>query len=325
LVGLLAAACGTARTTEAPPYPRDTELRLNQIQAVGTQNSYHLRPAGQSVVPQWDYAHEPLDRQLELGVRQLELDVHYGDDGRFRVFNVPAGDDRTTCELLRDCLSAVREWSVGHPFHHPVVVLIQPEDTYDELKIDGHLDALDAEVRAVVPRDRLITPDDVRGPHPTLSAAVRSGGWPTLEDSRGRLLFVLADEGRHRTEYSRRGTSLAGRAMFVYGQDGPIDAIRNVPDPIRGEAEIRRLVRDGYLVRTEADEDGVEARVGDTTRVQAALRSGAQLISTDFPTPAGTTNYLVAIPTGEPSRCNPVVAGARCTPLDIENPRFLTR
>jgi hypothetical protein len=325
-VGFIAAACATPHTSEVAPYPRDGELRINQLQAVGTQNSYHLRPPGESVVPQWDYAHLPLAQQLDEGVRQLELDVHYGADGRFRVFHVPAGDENTTCAFLHDCLSAVRLWSAGHPFHQPIVVLVQPEDEFDAIKIDGHYDALDAEVRAVVPRDRLITPDDVRAGRATLTAAVRGGGWPTLSESRGRLLFVLADEGRHRAAYSNGGTSLDGRVMFVYGQDGsPLNAIRNVPDPIRGEAEIRRLVQEGYLVRTEADEDGFEARVGDTTRVQAALRSGAQLISTNYPTPAAVTNYLVAIPMGEPSRCNPVAAGARCTPLDIENPRFLTR
>ena len=319
------AAC-SARTAEVKPYPRDNELRINQLQALGTQNSYHLRPPGQAVIPKWDYAYPPLDRQLDAGVRELELDVHYATDGRFHVFNMPRGDENTTCAFLRDCLSAVRDWSVQHPFHHPVVVLIQPADELDTLKIDGHYDQLDAELRAVVPLERIITPDDVRAGYRTLTDAVHAGAWPTLSISRGRMLFVLADEGRHRAAYSRGGTSLAGRVMFVYGEDGgPLNAIRNVPDPVNGEAEIRRLVGEGHLVRTQADQDGLEARIGDTTRVQAALRSGAQLISTNYPTPAELTNYLVAIPTGVPSRCNPASAPRRCTPLDIENPRFLSR
>jgi hypothetical protein len=318
----------TAEVTSSPrdkSYPRDNELRINQLQALGTQKSYHLRPPGQAVVPKWDYAYPPLARQLDEGVRQLELDVHYGADGRFHVFNLPKGDENTTCALLLDCLSRVRDWSVQHPFHHPVVVLIQPADDLDALKIDGHYDELDGELRAAVPPDRIITPDEVRAGHRTLTDAVRAGAWPTLSASRGRMLFVLADEGRHRANYSRDGTSLAGRVMFVYGQDGgTLNAIRNVPDPVKGEAEIRRLVGEGYLVRTEADQDGLEARIGDTTRVQAALRSGAQLISTNYPTPAELTNYLVAIPTGTPSRCNPASAPRGCTPLDIENPRFLS-
>jgi hypothetical protein len=324
VIAVIPAGC-SARTAEVTPYPRDNQLRINQLQAVATQNSYHLRPSGQAVVPKWDYAYPPLNRQLDEGVRALELDVHYATDGSFHVFNVARGDENSTCARLRDCMSAVRDWSAQHPFHHPVVVLIQPADELDALKVDGHYDELDAELRAVVPRDRIIAPDDVRAGHRTLTDAVRAGAWPTLSESRGRILFVLADEGRHRAAYSRGGTSLAGRVMFVYGRDGgPLNAVRNVPDPVTGEAEIRRLVGEGYLVRTEADQDGLEARIGDTTRVQAALRSGAQLISTNYPTPAELTNYLVAIPTGAPSRCNPASAPRGCTPLDIENPRFLT-
>ena len=325
---LLVCGLGTGcvgRTSDSSAYPHDAELRINQLQALGTQNSYHLRPAGQAVVPQWDYAHLPIANQLDEGVRQLELDLHYGEDGRFRVFHMPTADDRTTCEFLRDCLGAVRDWSARHPLHQPIFVLIDPEDDNDPVKLDGRYDELDAELRAVMTRKELITPDHVRGAQPTLSDAVLGGAWPTLSEARGRVLFVLADEDRHRDAYSLGRTSLDGRAMFIYGDgEGPLNAIRNVPDPVASEAEIRLLVSAGFLVRTQADEDGVEARLGDTTRVQAALRSGAQIISTNYPTPAEITNYLVAIPTGVPSRCNPASAPLGCTSLDIENPQFLT-
>ena len=325
LASCLSAACA-GRISEPPSYPHDAQLRINQLQALGTQNSYHLRPASQPVVPQWDYAHFPIAMQLDGGVRQLELDLHYGEDGRFRVFHMPTADDKTTCEFLRDCLSAVRDWSARHPLHHPIFVLIDPEDDDDAVKIDGRYDELDAEIRAVMTRGALITPDRVRGAQPTLTDAVLGGAWPTLSEARGQVLFVLADEGRHRDSYSLGRTSLDGRVMFIYGDgNGPLNAIRNVPDPVASETEIRMLVDAGYLVRTQADEDGVEARTGDTTRVQAALRSGAQIISTNYPTPAEITNYLVAIPAGAPSRCNPASAPSGCTPLDIENPRFLVR
>jgi hypothetical protein len=320
------AACGGRGGDSASGfYPHDAELRINQLQAIGTQNSYHLRPSGQAVIPQWDYAHPPIAQQLDEGVRQIELDIHYGADGSFRVFHMPTADDRTTCAFLRDCLAELRLWSAGHPRHQPIFVLIDPEDDGDAVKLDGRYDELDAEIRAVMTRAELITPDRVRGTQPTLKDAVLAGAWPTLSEARGRVLFVLADEGRHRDAYSLGGTSLDGRAMFVYGDgDGPLSAIRNVPDPVASEAEIRLLVTAGYLVRTQADQDGVEARIGDTTRVQAALRSGAQIVSTNYPTPAAITNYLVAIPTGSPSRCNPASAPTGCTSLDIENPRFLT-
>jgi hypothetical protein len=63
-------------------------LRMNQIQMVGTHNSYHagLAPAEMAILqrqnPQaaesLDYKHPRLEAQLDAGVRQLELDV-YGD------------------------------------------------------------------------------------------------------------------------------------------------------------------------------------------------------------------------------------------------------
>jgi hypothetical protein len=324
LVAAVDASCGGRTEAPSSAYPHDGQLRINQLQAMGTQNSYHLRPSGQAVVPQWDYAHLPIDQQLDGGVRQIELDIHYGENGRFRVFHMPTADDRTTCEFLHDCLAVLRLWSAAHPLHQPIFVLIDPEDDRDTVKLDGRYDELDAEIRAVMTRGELITPDHVRGAQPTLRDAVLAGAWPTLSEARGRVMFILADEGRHRDAYSLGGSSLDGRAMFIYGEgDGPLNAIRNVPDPVGSEAEIRLLVSAGYLVRTQADQDGVEARIGDTTRVQAALRSGAQIISTNYPTPAAVTNYLVAIPTGAPSRCNPASAPAGCTSLDIENPEFL--
>jgi hypothetical protein len=62
------------------------EPRLNQIQVIGSHNSYHIAPApavyelvaaaGRRRAESLDYTHRPLSEQLtELGIRQLELDV----------------------------------------------------------------------------------------------------------------------------------------------------------------------------------------------------------------------------------------------------------
>ncbi|MBV2148956.1 phosphatidylinositol-specific phospholipase C1-like protein [Sphingobium sp. AS12] len=47
-------------------------------------------------------------------------------------------------------------------------------------------------------------------------------------------------------------------------------------------SEIRDAVRKGYLVSTRADIDTVDARQGTNDRRDAALASGAQIISTDY-------------------------------------------
>ena len=78
----------------------DKGLRLNQIQVVGTHNSYHLAPApeimkfigltGKSVADSIDYTHPPLDKQFgEYGIRQIELDVYADPDGG--LYSKPVG------------------------------------------------------------------------------------------------------------------------------------------------------------------------------------------------------------------------------------------
>ena len=93
-----------------------------------------------------------------------------------------------------------------------------------------------------------------------------------------------------------------------------------VNDPFDGW--IRDLVEAGYLVRTRADTDTEEARSGDTARRDAALASGAQFVSTDFPEPSlnpGFTDYFVEIPDGSPARCNPVRIVGGCRNDALEN------
>ena len=86
-------------------------------------------------------------------------------------------------------------------------------------------------------------------------------------------------------------------------------------------ARIRPLAEAGYIIRTRADEPGKEAHTGDTTRRDAAFRSGAHFVSTDYPevSPYGS-GYLARLP-GAPeaaARCNPVTAPAGCTDAWLE-------
>src|SRR5688572_15414910 len=105
-------------------YPRDAELRINQLQAKGTHNSYHVAPLpGSSVlseVPDWQYTRQPLDVQLtEQGVRAMELDTNYDSmTGGVNVLHVPTVDSGTTCPTFTDCLTTLLAWSDANPGHH---------------------------------------------------------------------------------------------------------------------------------------------------------------------------------------------------------------
>jgi hypothetical protein len=214
-------ACSGGGTKRAePPVP------LNAVQVRGTHNSY------QPPLP-------PLERQLDEGIRQLELDVWAQPDGRLAVFH-SAADRRSTCPTLDVCLAPVRSWLDAHPKAVPVYLIVEDKD--------GPPGAVDAAVQAALPGRLLVRPNEVA-----------NGRWPTLAATRGRVIPVLI------------GTETRTPAMFVYGS-----TITSRPDPIAQAAEIASLVRAGLVVRTQADGDNL---LLDPKRRDTAAVSGAQIVS----------------------------------------------
>ena len=302
-------------------YPLDDQLALQHLQAKATHNSYHV--AAESTFEQWDYSHAPLAEQLgEEGVRGIELDVYY-IEGRLVVEHVPHADALSVCPTLDRCLEEVRDWSDAHPAHHALVVQIEVKDG-TQPEIDLALAALEEQILAVWPLERIITPDEVRGDAPSLGAALAERGWPTLGETRGRVLFALDNRGEVRDRYLAGGGALEGRLAFIDSAPGDEYAgFAVLNEPIADAAAIAEALAANLLVRTRADADLVEPRAADTTRRDAALASGAQLVSTDVPVLTPDFDYRFDIPSGEPSRCNPVTAPAICTARAIEDPAFL--
>ncbi len=315
-----------ASTTRA-----DDALRLNEIQVLGSHNSYKLampadnfaalKARNPTVAESLEYAHLPLSEQLDLGLRKLELDVFYDPDGsrfpgrttlsgsRFPVLHVQNLDDRSSCPDLLTCLGEVAAWSSAHPTHVPIFISFNAKDDvidqpgflvplpFDE---DAWL-AMDAEIRAVL-GEGLVEPRSV----------IRDGRrvWPTVDDVRGGFVTILDEGGSKRATYAGRW---AERAMFATLPEGePGAAILIINDPVADFERIQRLVRSGYIVRTRADADTREARSNDTHRREKAFASGAQLVSTDYYLPASPfgTDYVVALPDG--MRCNPLLRPPSC-------------
>ena len=330
-LGLMLSGCSSTTGRRAEPFPRDKALRVNDIQVIGTHNSYHRRPP--RTLPLGDvadYQHPALDQQLDHeGVRSFELDAFNGPS--FPVAHTPVLDAATNCPTLAVCLSVVERWSVAHPTHVPIFVLIEPKtqtivfDAKDQPWDAAAIRRLDATVREVFrPRD-LLTPDMVRGRSRTLRDAVTTRGWPTLGATRGRVAVVLNTAGPERDLYLAGRPTLRGAPLFVTAEpDAPSAAVIKRDEP--RSAEIRRLVERGFIVRSRADDRGTEARANNFARADAAIKGGAQIVTTDFPVPdPHFGGYEVRLPGGEPARCDPVIAPPRCRSMDIENPKFLNR
>ena len=126
--------------------------------------------------------------------------------------------------------------------------------------------------------------------------------------------------GHYRTDYLAGHPSLHGRVLFTNAQPGDADAAfveHNDALAATNVAEIQDLVRKGYVVRTRADADTVQARSErhDNARRRARERRamgqhrlpGARVSPSMF-----GTDYVASIPDGHPARCNPVNTGPRC-------------
>ncbi len=325
LLAALAATCFGCSDPE--PFERDGPalddvLRVNQLQTKGTHNSYHIAPADPGLGA-WLYTHVPLDEQLRSqGVRAVELDTQLNAaTGRFEVLHFPGLDEGTTCRSFAACLTALKTWSDQNPRHHVLFVQIEPKDAPPTPDPEPYFARLEQEVLDVWPRSRIVTPDDVRGGSATLREAVLDGGWPTLGATRGKMLLFVDNSREFRAAYTRQGRDLDGRLMFIDADvDAPYAGVLILNDPNEGVKEAALL---GFIVRTRADADRREALTADTSRRDAALGSGAHIVSTDFPAPVADIDYSVTIPGGTPSRCNPLVAPPGCQPLHIENPGLL--
>ena len=151
---LAAGAAGLALGPPAAP-----ELLLNQIQVIGSHNSYKqaidprlfgmLQKADSATMSRIDYEHQTLTEQLDRGLRALEIDVYADAKGGkyahpkglamapgqpaydaaglmqqpgFKVFHIQDLDYRSNAPTLRLALRELQQWSAAHPAHTPVFI-----------------------------------------------------------------------------------------------------------------------------------------------------------------------------------------------------------
>ncbi len=194
----------------------DRNLKLNDLVAVGTHNSYKtalpdavmalVRASAPDRADELDYRHRPLSEQLDAGARQIEIDVYYDplggrflhpaalraagvalDPARlaalaepgFKVMHVQDIDVLSTCVTLRACLGIVRRWSIDHPDHAPIMLMFNAKA--DASLVPGGVDALPFDAAAFDALDR-----EIRAVFPARALITPDDvqrGYPTLRDA----------------------------------------------------------------------------------------------------------------------------------------------
>ena len=328
------------------------DLPINQIQVIGSHNSYKqaINPALFNVIKSQDsaaansldYEHIPMPGQLDMGLRNLEIDVYadekggkyanprgfeqvkgqpaFDKDGEmnkpgFKVFHVPDLDFRSSALTFVIALQQLKKWSDANPNHTPVFITLEAKDesikrkgfTQPEVFTSKTFDELDAVIIQNLGKEHILSPDDVRGMYKTLEEAVLARNWPKLSQAKGKFLFVLDAKDRKRATYIQGHPSLKGRVLFANAEPGTPEAgfmIRNNPK----DEQIPELVKKGYLIRTRADSDTKQARKNDWSDFEAACKSGAQIITTDYYKKSThfKSDYAISFADGKYFRANPL-------------------
>jgi len=332
---------------------KNTDLRLNDIQIVGSHNSYKkaIDPELMQVLYKEDsnlaitleYEHLRITEQLDLGMRNLEIDIfHDPKGGRYsnplglqviensspfdaqkmnmpgmKVFHVQDIDFRSHYYLFSEALVEIKDWSDNHPDHIPIIITMNLKD--EVIDRPGFksplpfslaaLDSVDDEILSVMGWGKLIHPDLVKSSYPSLEEAILQIGWPLLNEVKGKLLFALDAGESMNSLYIDGYPSLAGRIMFINSKEGiPEAAFMILNNPFISFNKIQELVRKGYMVRTRSDANTFEARNNDYSRWFKSLESGAQVITTDYYVPSKLfdSEYAVGFGTDSIFRTNPV-------------------
>ena len=159
----------------------DANIKLNQIQLVGTAESYKLHPSSAMLglirmgsaedAKALDFAEPPITAQLNRGARSLEFDVandpkgglyahpagammamelvsdqfiHEMSPPGFKVIHILDIDFDSSCRTLVNCLQQVAAWSHAHPDHLPIVIGIRTNDDKTPMPGATHPQPFDA-------------------------------------------------------------------------------------------------------------------------------------------------------------------------------------
>jgi len=339
----------TSTTTTAAPDPADL-LRLNDIQVLGSHNSYHLRPipvvfaaigvVSKELAESIDYSHLPLTEQLDsYGIRQLELDVFADPDGglwssrqALPVINLPAEsgipeldlpgfkvlhtqdfDFETTCYSLVACLTEAKTWSDANPNHLPVMVLIEFKDeTVAEAAAGAGVDISVIQIPFTEPVPT--TPEILDDLDAEIRSVFPEDRLITPDDLRGdhaTLDDAVKADGWPLLSESR------GKFMFALDNGGAVRDMYRAPSPVLAGRVM-------FTSSEPGDPDGAFVKIndpiGNVDRINEVVGAGYIVRTrTDVPTSDARTGSTVR-------RDAALSTGAQFLSTDyyVENPDFGT-
>ncbi|MBE6784402.1 MAG: hypothetical protein E7536_10395 [Ruminococcaceae bacterium] len=290
-------------------------VKYNEVQFLATHNSYHTESTPeykklsevlcdltygliQPTLAQFEM--DSLTEQFEVGIRSIEIDVETLDkngDISFVVSHDPLIDNTSSCFDFKTALEEIKLWSDHNPGHLPITVIIEPKDAIPEIRNLKNFNVEYAEEMDKIIRETmgetLLTPADMMGNYESLKAMREADGWLPLEDTMGKVIFLLHDNAAI-SDYIKLDKSIKSQAMFPLlrytDRHKSYTSFIIVNEPPFALAHHEESVEKCKLiVRTRAD----DFLSYSDKRYEQINACSSQIISTDYPPRKQPNEYHV--------------------------------
>lgn len=199
-----------------------TNTAFNASYMFGFHNSYHRKGPFGAMVREYGRDYINIEDQLEIGARDIELDVHYmPTTDRFMVYHVETIDSHSSCKCLQSCLDRIKKWARAHPNHSPILIRIEPRgmktgslwcktqrNKYDISKkliklVNATLEDSDKQGSA---KNKIFSPTELmNGTTGNVHKVLQTVGWPSFDHLRGRFIVMWNHFGGEDDNGSCRG------------------------------------------------------------------------------------------------------------------------
>ena len=230
------------------------EMLLNDVQVKGSHFSFHQAPSPS--IPYFNYSHTDLRSQLEnQQVHAIELKFGFESQNQdFPVYATRGIDGVSSCPNVSFCLQEVRQYTVAHSNHFPIFVILEATSDAQIPTAKWFWDWFDTALTSAWPEYDIVKPSDVMGSFSTAKASVKARGWPSLQSSMGKVVFLLRV---NQTAYSDGTNNLQDRVgfpIFPLGTNTSGDAVVfESTHPLYHVKDIQDAVQQNSLVITRTD------------------------------------------------------------------------
>lgn len=183
------------------------DVNLNETTVYGLTKSYRQKTLFANFIPAWSISHAPLSSQLSMGLREIELHVHFhNQNGNFLIYNIDILDAKSSCNCLKSCIQELNNWHLLNKWHSLIVVRIIPSGIIYKYRwcsttssssivhIQHKLQTMIDVIKTQINPSALFTPAH-------MDVGIDNARmWPKASALRDKFMFIWSTENRYNTQ-----------------------------------------------------------------------------------------------------------------------------